>query len=350
MGEMIFPAWDPVLLELPGPFDLRWYGLMYVVAFLAGNYILTRLARSGFLPLPPAKVGDLILSLILGVILGGRIGWILFYALPAEPGQGPLSHWWEVFKIWEGGLSFHGGLLGVAVVGVWFAKRNRISVRRLGDCLALATPPGILAVRMANFINGELYGRIIGEGENVPWAMRFPTDPRAQEILGIQAVNIRERELQTLAAFENGTWEEVIASGRVPLRHPSQIYEGLAEGLLLGLILWLLYATCRKRLGAGALFGTFLLGYGLFRFGIEFFRQPDTQFQKQGQAMGTVLGPFSMGQILCFLMILVGSLFFWFQDRNLRGPVVVPADQPADPAQTSQTSQTSNASKEADKP
>ena len=168
MGEIKFPNWDPVLLDLPGPFDIRWYGLMYVAAFLFCNHILRRLARSRFFPVPEEKVGDLIFLLIFGVILGGRIGFILFYR-PEYLGS------WEALRIWEGGLSFHGGLIGVAIAVIWFARRNKVPILRVGDCVALCTTPGILCVRLANFVNSELYGRVVTDPDSVPWAMRFPT-------------------------------------------------------------------------------------------------------------------------------------------------------------------------------
>lgn len=292
MAELPFPAWDPVLIEI-GSLQIRWYGLMYVVGFIAGQTILVRLARARFFPLPEQRVGDLIFWLLFGVLLGGRLGYCLFYHPEyfGDPGR--------LIAVWEGGLSFHGGLLGVILVCFLFARRHRVPAWRLADSLALATTPGILAVRCANFINGELYGRITDA--SVPWAMRFPTDPAALAALGVaEGGPMRDREHKILDAIASGRWQEV--SDNVPLRHPSQLYEALGEGLILGLVLWLTYRATRARpLGRGVYAGLFLLGYGVVRFVIEFFREPDAH-------LGFVMGPFSRGQQLCFLMILAGAL------------------------------------------
>jgi phosphatidylglycerol:prolipoprotein diacylglycerol transferase len=298
MAEILFPVIDPVLLSL-GPIQIRWYGLMYVVGFFAGQWMLTRFARRGFWPLPEAKVADLILWLILGVILGGRIGFCLFY----RPDY--LSEPLQILRVWEGGLAFHGGLLGVVVAFVWFSWRHRADPWRIGDCVAMATVPGIFAVRIANFVNGELYGRVTDA--SVPWAMRFPTDPVAAQKLGLDAVEgLRAREVSMLAAMEDGRWESV--REQVPLRHPSQIYEAIGEGLLLGLVLWLLYrATREKPLSSGVYGGVFVLGYGVVRFVVEFFRQPDAQFRTAENPMGTIFLGLSMGQLLCMAMIAVGA-------------------------------------------
>lgn len=317
MGEIAFPAWDPVFLDLWGPVDLRYYGLMYVVGFVAGQYILARLARRGFLPIPEEKVGDLIFALILGVILGGRIGYSLFYK--PEIWGNPL----QVFKIWEGGLSFHGGLLGVIIACLYFCRKHRIPSLRVCDCMALAGCPGIFAVRIANFINGELYGRIIRPGDwEPPWAMRFPTDAKVQQYFNFQpGMGNRERELEVLKAIEDGRWEQQI-SKFAPLRHPSQIYEAVTEGLILGLVLWFAYRRgCAKNTnpGAGAYAGIFLIGYGVLRFGIEFFREPDDHFEKDADGLGTILLGLSMGQLLCSAMILIGSWMLFRSGRSRPG-------------------------------
>lgn len=290
IGEVAFPAWDPVLLRL-GPLQIRWYGLMYVVGFLVGQWILVRLARARFFPLPEKRAGDLIFWLLFGVLLGGRLGYVAFYH--PEYVRDPL----QLIAIWEGGLSFHGGLIGVFLVMLLFARKHRVSPWRVSDCLALAVTPGIFAVRLSNFINGELYGRTTDA--SVPWAMRFPTEPRALELMGIPETTMRERELQMLAAIASGKWDTVKA--QVPLRHPSQLYEALGEGVILGLLLLAVYLATRARpLGRGVFGGLFLLGYGAVRFVVEFFREPDAH-------LGFVMGPFSRGQQLCFLMIVAGG-------------------------------------------
>lgn len=298
--EIRYPWIDPVAVDLPGPFDVRWYGLMYLVGFAAAYVILRRLARAGFLRLDPDAVGDLITALVLGVLLGGRIGYILFYNFSEFA-----AHPSRIIRVWEGGLSFHGGLLGVIVAAIWFAHRHGIGFFNLTDGLALAVPIGIFAVRIANFINGELYGRITSP--DVPWAMRFPTDPVALRLLGAAGLPLRAREDAISQAYRSGEWAEI--RPEVPLRHPSQLYEALGEGLLLGLVLWGCYLLWRRyegRAPEGFFGAVFLLGYGIARSVLELFRQPDVQFTGPGNELGTVLGPLTMGQTLSALMILAG--------------------------------------------
>ncbi len=297
--ELDFPAFDPVLIDLPGPVDIRWYGLAYVLGFVFGYRILMRLARRGFLPLDQEGVGDLLVWLVLGVMLGGRLGYALFY----DPGL--FSPPWRLLEFWGGGMSFHGGLLGVFIALMWFAKKRRIPAWRLGDALALAVPPGLFFGRIANFINGELFGRVTDA--SVPWAMRFPTDPKGSALLGLQGLAKRAQELRLLEAVRDGTWARIKA--QVPLRHPSQIYQALTEGLLLGLCLWFAFRGEAKRpRGAGFYGGLFLVLYGCFRFVIEFYRQPDPQ-------LGFVLGPFTRGQELCALMVVAGALLMALRRR-----------------------------------
>ena len=319
LAEIRFPWVDPVAIELPGPVDVRWYGLMYLVGFGAGYLILRRLARRGDLALQPNAVGDLVGWLVLGVIVGGRLGFILFYDLGDVIAR-PL----EALRVWEGGMSFHGGLLGVAITLVWFARRRRVPLLNLADALALAAPIGIAAVRVANFINGELYGRIANP--HLAWGVRFPTDPVALRLLGAEGLPLRERERRIQAAYESGVWNTV--RDQVPVRHPSQLYEALAEGVLLGAALWTLYAWLKRRgrrAAAGTYAGLFLVGYGVARFVIEFFRQPDAQFRGPGDPLGTVLGPLTMGQTLSTAMILAGLGFLtvaW--SRSTTSPEVSP--------------------------
>lgn len=299
--EIRYPWIDPVALDLPGPLDLRWYGLAYLCAFLAGYLVLRALARRGFLRMDPDAVGDLVFGLIVGTILGGRIGYILFYdfaSFAANPAR--------IVRVWEGGLSFHGGLVGVLIAAWWFTRKHRVTFLHLGDGLALAIPFGLFFGRMANFINGELFGRVADP--SVPWAMRFPTDRVAEGLLGLERLPLRARELAIERAYESGAWAAV--RDQVPLRHPSQLYEALLEGVLLGLILWGVYAWTRRRgvrLAEGTFGGIFLVGYGLFRSFVELFRQPDVQFTGPEDPLGTVLGPLTMGQTLSLAMILVGA-------------------------------------------
>lgn len=310
--EVRFPWVDPVLIDLPGPLDVRWYGLMYLAGFGAGYVALRRVARMGVLQLPLAAVGDLVTTLALGVILGGRIGYILFYDLPATLDR-PL----DALRVWEGGMSFHGGLAGVMIAALWFARRRGLSFLNVADALALGTPFGLFAGRLANFINGELYGR--ATGADVPWAIRFPTDPVARRLLDAEGLSLRERELRIEAAYDSGLWEAV--RSQVPLRHPSQLYEALGEGILLGLLLWAVFAwrqraiepgspgePVRPRSLDGLFVALFLTGYGMARVVVELYRQPDAQFRGPDDPVGTVLGPLTMGQVLSIAMILAGAL------------------------------------------
>jgi phosphatidylglycerol:prolipoprotein diacylglycerol transferase len=325
-----FPAWDPVLIELPGVFAVRWYGLMYLVGFVVAHAILKRLIRIGFLPLAEEKVGDLIFWLVLGVIVGGRLGHVVFYQFAAGDWDA-LYDPIKLIAIWEGGLAFHGGLIGVAVAVIVFAWRNGVPILRLGDGVAVATCPGILAVRIANFINGELYGRVTSA--DTFGAMQFPTDDVALRQLGVAYEPMRVRELAVQVAVGHRDWESVrgslpetnaagvpfaelaerwdwdVVRESVPYRHPSQLYEGLGEGLLLGLLLIALVLWTRRRpLAPGAYFGVFLLGYGLVRSLLENLRQPDSQFRDEGDDLGTVFAGFTMGQILSAAMLVVGAV------------------------------------------
>lgn len=300
--EIPYPHLDPVLVDLPGPLDIRWYGLGYLAGFVLGYLVLRSLARRGFLRVDPDAVGDLIFALVLGVILGGRLGYILFYQLSDY-----VAHPAQILKIWEGGLSFHGGLLGVAVAGAWFARKHQVRWLNVADALALGSGFGIFAVRVANFINGELYGRVASP--DVPWAMRFPTDPVALRLLRADTAQggMRGRERLVDQAFHDGTWARI--APQVPLRHPSQLYEALGEGALLALVAWALYLWNRRRgarWGDGAYGGAVLVVYGVVRSFLELYRQPDEQFRTATNPLGTVLGPLTMGQVLSLSMVLVG--------------------------------------------
>ena len=315
---MEFPAWDPVLFDIPGlPIDIRWYGMMYVVGFVVGQFVLVRLARTGFLPVRPEIAPDIIFYCVFGVMLGGRTGYALFYD---QSLLNPL----EFVKVWKGGLAFHGGLAGVGVALWLFARRHGVSWGRLVDACALGVTPGIFAVRVANFVNGELYGRVTTR--DTFGAMQFPTDPIALDLLGIgDRWSMRARELCIQVAYGKREWAEVEpllrqeADGQrvdwaampaqldwprvaalvdrdgqplVPFRHPSQLYEALGEGLVLGVVLWLVYRATRARpLAPGAYAVIFLLGYASIRWSLELVRQPDSQ-------LGIVFLGMTMGQLL----------------------------------------------------
>jgi phosphatidylglycerol:prolipoprotein diacylglycerol transferase len=352
---MQFPGWDPVLIDIPGsPIAIRWYGLMYVIGFVAAQWILVRLARRGFFPVSVQQAPDLILYCVLGVMLGGRLGYALFYD-PAHELILP----WNFVQVWKGGLSFHGGLTGVTVAILLFSRRLKVPWLRVGDACALAVTPGILAVRMANFVNGELYGRETEPG--VGWAMQFPTDPKAEQLLGIPpGVSMRERELCIQVAFGHRTWDSVrgrlsdehvgwdrvkdrldwqkvretrTAQGgfEVPYRHPSQLYEGGCEGIALGLLLLLVYSVTRRRPFRHGWYGAlFLLGYAVARFSLETVREPDDQLKNPAHPKGDVFLGMTMGQTLSTLMVVGAVLILALSRRRTLPAPQTPA--PATPA------------------
>jgi phosphatidylglycerol:prolipoprotein diacylglycerol transferase len=312
-AELTFPGWDPVAVRL-GPLAVRWYGLGYLAGFLIAGWLLDRLSRDRFLPLTKAAVSDLIGYLVVGVILGGRLGYALFY----EPRM--LVHPLELVKLWTGGLSFHGGLLGVVLASALFARRRAVSWPRLADGLAMVAPFGIFLVRCANFVNGELYGRLAPAW--LPWAMRFPTDPAASRASPALASGGAFGWHEAYASLRaSGAWEQIAA--QVPLRHPSQLYEALLEGVVVAALLWHLYHYhVRPRIGEtparglarpGVLAGVFLLCYATGRFLVEFTRQPDALFAGPGNPLGTVLGPLSMGQLLSLAVMAGGAALIWWR-------------------------------------
>lgn len=332
---MDFPAWDPVLFDIPGlPIDIRWYGLMYVVGFVAAQWILVRLARAGFFPVKPEVAPDLIFYCVFGVMLGGRAGYALFYDQSLLDPR-------EFVQVWKGGLAFHGGLMGVAVAIALFCRKHRLGWLRVADACAFAVTPGIFAVRFANFVNGELYGRVTGK--DTPFAMQFPTDPQAARLFGLPpGLTMRDRELCVQVAFGKRTlaevqpalsqadglgrpidwaamaprldWAKVSADTQpngdptVPFRHPSQLYEGIGEGLVLGLALWALYLLTRHRpWPRGTYAAVFLLGYAAIRWSLEFVRQPDDHLGADvflGMTMGQTL---SVGLFLFGLAVLAAG-------------------------------------------
>ncbi len=246
---MSFPNIDPVIFEI-GPFAVRWYGMMYLVGFVAAYFLIRYYARLRNLPLGKEGASDLLFFCIVGLIVGARLGYAFFYHFSYY-----VRHPHEIFFLWEGGMSFHGGLIGVVLATLWFCRRRSISTLLTGDILVASAPVGIGLVRVANFINAELYGRVT----DVPWGVVFP------------------------------------GAGPEP-RHPSQLYEAFLEGPVLLLILWWLH---RRQSAPGVPLFSFIMCYGLFRFSVEFFRQPDAH-------LGFLWGGATMGQLLSIPMILVG--------------------------------------------
>jgi phosphatidylglycerol:prolipoprotein diacylglycerol transferase len=246
---------DPVLIQL-GPVRIGWYGLMYIFGFLASYLlVLYQIKRRDF-GFSREEVEDLFVYLVLGLIIGARLGYILFYDLALY-----LSKPLEIFAIWHGGMSFHGGLIGLVLAGILVARRKKKSFWKMADLFIVTAPIGLGLGRIGNFINGELYGRMT----QVPWGIIFPR------------------------------------GGPLP-RHPSQLYECALEGLVLFTVLWSLKD---RKLPSGGLLAVFLILYGIFRFAVEFLREPDSQ-------LGFVLGPLTMGQLLSSFMVVAGIILYFF--------------------------------------
>jgi len=257
-----YPNINPDLFSI-GPVHVRWYGVMYVLGFIAAYFLIQKQERSKQIGLVGTTAQDLIFYLAIGLIVGGRLGYLLFYEyndfMPYI--KNPL----EIIATWHGGMSFHGGLIGAVLAGWIFARRKGIPFPALADSAIVTCPIGLGLGRLGNFINGELLGR----PTDVPWAMIYP------------------------------------AGGPIP-RHPTQLYESLAEGLLLFVIMWNLR---KKPFKDGMMVAFFLLFYGMIRFIIEFFREPDTQ-------LGFLLGYFTMGQILCTAMMVAAVVLMLYLNRK----------------------------------
>ncbi|MBP3124811.1 prolipoprotein diacylglyceryl transferase [Thalassospira sp. ER-Se-21-Dark] len=250
--SLAFPAIDPIAISI-GPIAIRWYALAYIAGLLLGwKYVVYYCTKTPNI-MSKRDVDDLLFWATLGVILGGRLGYILFYNLDYY-----LDNPANILKVWQGGMAFHGGFMGVIVAIILFARKRNISILAVLDAAAVATPIGLFFGRIANFINGELYGRTT----DVAWGFVFP----------------------------NG--------GPEP-RHPSQLYEAALEGLILFIVLFILSRKAFVRHRPGILGGTFVAGYGISRIIVEFFRQPDAQ-------LGYLAGGITMGQVLSIPMVLAG--------------------------------------------
>lgn len=275
-----FPDFDPVMFSI-GPIALHWYGFMYLVGFIFARWLAKRRAARPNSGWSKEEVENLLYFSFVGVFLGGRIGYVLFYNLPLFL-ENPLY----LFQVWDGGMSFHGGLIGVIIAMIWFARRTKRTFFQVSDFMAPLIPFGLGAGRLGNFINGELWGRVTLD---TPWAMLFPNS-RSEDI----ALAVSNPQLQTLLA----------QYGCLP-RHPSQLYELILEGVVLFLILNLFI---RKPRPMGSVSGLFLIFYGIFRIVVEFFRQPDAQ-------LGLFSG-ISMGQILSIPMIIAGTIMMVLAYRS----------------------------------
>ena len=290
---MPFPDFDPVLFSI-GPLDIRWYALAYVAGIVLGWWYANRLARNnavwqpGKPPVTTPQLDDLVLWITLGIILGGRLGYALFYKPSLYAGLftgSDLGERLALFRLWDGGMSFHGGLIGVTLAIVWFAWRNKVRLLSLGDLVAPVVPIGLFFGRMANFINGELWGRTT----DAPWGMVFCN-----------------RTIEAMYGF--------CPAGLEP-RHPSQLYEAGLEGIALAVILWLAVYKARLLAKPGYVTGIFLFGYGLVRASLESVRQPD--FGMENLPLGL-----TMGMMLSIPMMVVGAWLIW---RAWSRPPVAPA-------------------------
>ena len=262
-----YPNIDPVIFRL-GPLKVRWYGLMYVLGFIGVYALVSRQMKRFSCSWLSPHFENLNTVMIVGMVLGARIGYVLFYNLPYYR-ENPL----EAFALWHGGLSFHGALVGIVLAGFWYCRRHGLGFLRTADLYAVTVPVGLGLGRIGNFINGELFGRVT----DVPWAMIFP------------------------------------AGGPVP-RHPSQLYESFLEGVVLFTFLWLLKEKHhQKGWPDGAMLAAFLAGYGVIRCFVEFFREPDAQ-------LGLFFGFISMGQILSLLMIAAAAAIFAYGRKKARTP------------------------------
>lgn len=342
-SEGVLGVWvhnlNPEIVHLWGNFALRWYGLAYLAGFVAGYFLLRWLARRKLWVLEEDKVGDFVAyAAIFGVFIGGRLGYVLFYMLPERPEaimEDPLI----VFKFWQGGMASHGGILGLTIFTLIYARLKHVSWPGLGDGLVIVAPLGVCFGRLANFINGELYGRAAG---GVPWAMKFPKalqEPeRAEDFKRamVEAASLEPERLGPLlsayedsleasrpiggasealfegvmaASRENGAILDVLA-GYLQARHPSQLYQALLEGLLLCVILLLMRLRWR-RLPHGVLTGTFFILYAVFRIVAERFREPD--------AAWVIENVLTKGQFYSAFMIAIGAVFLIVALRGKTG-------------------------------
>ena len=284
---------DPIALSL-GPLKIHWYGLMYLVGFAVAWWLGRRRIRAGRLPgVDEQGFGDLMFYGMLGVVLGGRLGYILFYDLKTY-----LEHPLQVFEVWQGGMSFHGGLLGVCAAVWWWSRKRGLHFMDTIEFVAPLVPPGLGFGRIGNFINGELWGKLT----NANWGVVFPAS-LPEPYASMDPATLR-------AQFESGALNAFA-------RHPSQLYQAVLEGLVLFVVLWMFSSRPRPRYAVG---GMFVLLYGVFRFIVEFVRVPDAQLQY------LAFGWLTMGQLLSVPLVLLGLFWLW---RSRTAPVLQPHPVPA---------------------
>jgi phosphatidylglycerol---prolipoprotein diacylglyceryl transferase len=294
---------SPFLIQFNEQLGIRWYGLAYIAGFIGAFYLMKWLARNGYGSLPESQVGDFVFyAALFGVLIGGRLGYVLFYR-PSMLTEDPLG----IFRVWDGGMASHGGILGLVVFSAIYARRQQISWAGIGDNLVAVAPIGLFFGRLANFINGELYGRLT----NVPWAVQFPAELLDHPTEATQVIQQTTKISPTLdnipeiiaAARQNAQVREILAGVLTP-RHPSQLYEALLEGILLfTLLIWI---RLKFKKPDGVTTGCFFLLYPLMRIIGEFFREPDAP----------LTGPLTRGQFLSLFMFVIGAAFLWSARRN----------------------------------
>lgn len=311
---------DPVIFEVVGPIKLRWYGMGYLLGFVVAYFLLRWLARKNLWVLAEEKVADFIAyGAFFGVFLGGRLGYILFYQMAKKGGVGELmGDPLMVFRVWDGGMASHGGILGLVIFTYFYARKQKVSWLGIGDGLCVVAPIGIGLVRLANFINGELYGRV---ANGVSWAMKFPGalpyNGKALEAIRegaslapeVYELNTADAQLEYLIA-ESRTNPELlqILGNHLQARHPSQLYEALLEGLVLFIILFATRVGFPK-LANGIITGMFFIFYAVFRIIVEGYREPDAE----------MVGMFTKGQFYSLFMIAMGLAFMiggWIKRSN----------------------------------
>ena len=254
-----YPHIEPEIVRV-GPFAVRWYGLMYLLGFAASYVLVKYQVRKRALALTTDFLDVLYTWIFLGLVIGARLGYVIFYDLSSY-----ISHPLEIFAVWHGGMSFHGGLIGSVLAGIWCCKRFKVDPWQVADLVMVTAPIGLGFGRLGNFVNGELFGRVTA----VPWGMVFP------------------------------------AGGPLP-RHPSQIYEFFLEGVVLFTVLWIIKDRLK---GTGLLTALFVMLYGVLRFFAEFFREPDPQ-------LGFIAGPFTMGQLLSSIMVIAGGALLYLRRKR----------------------------------
>jgi len=321
-GSAALAAWlhdiDPFVVRISGEFGPRWYGMAYIVGFVAAWWLFRSLARRGRTPLGPPQAFDLIFTVAIGVLFGGRLGYVLIYQPALLTEFTASAPWWGVLRINQGGMASHGGMVGVILACAWFGRRAKLPALHLLDLVAIAAPIGLFAGRIANFINGELLGKIVANpGEPGPWwSVRFPQEILTQHSSGRTPAQDAELESLLLAnatatdtdlgpaahrlieGVQQG--DQAIIEQLAPLlsaRVPSQLLQALAEGVILFVALWLIWAKPRK---PGVIGSWFLILYGALRIVTEVWRLPDDHL-----ANPLVLG-MSRGQWLSALMVVVG--------------------------------------------